>query len=321
MSKNVIISGAGNIGSRHLQGLATLSQDVHIYVIDPIQASLDLSKERWLETKAPHQVSFNKEMPTHLSHADCVILSCSADARADLARDFLSRMDVKSMIFEKVLFQKPEDYESIKSLLDKSGTKAWVNCVRRIWPIYKEFHNKVNSQATIHLDVLGSNWGMGCNSIHMIDCLGYMVNSSDYKITKSSLDPKIIKSKRAGFYEFTGEFSGEFFGGSTFRIASFAEPDIPYCLTLISQDLSIRVHEDSDYFEERIGNGEWVRRKFLLPFQSQLSGGIIHDILETGDCGLTPFSDSVDLHLPFIEMLLAHYNQVTGKRSHICPIT
>lgn len=321
MSRNVIISGAGNIGSRHLQGLASLPHDVQIYVIDPMQTSLDISRERWLQTKASHKVFFGKEIPEQLSHADCVILSSSANVRADLAKAFLSRMDVKSMVFEKVLFQRLEDYKIIKSLLDKRKTKAWVNCARRVWPVYQYFRNKVSSFGVVHLNVVGSHWGMGCNSIHMIDCLSYIINKSNYKITKVALDPKIIESKRAGFYEFTGEFSGEFCDGSSFQIISLAEPDIPYCLSLISEEVSIRVHEDSNYFEEKVGDGEWVRYDLSIPFQSQLSGFVVNSILEHGDCALTPFTDSVNLHMPFMDMLLSHYNQVTGRKSDTCPIT
>ena len=60
-SKKVVIIGAGNIGSRHLQALKAVKIPLEIFVIDPSQASLDLSKERYKsmpEGKFSEEVNF-----------------------------------------------------------------------------------------------------------------------------------------------------------------------------------------------------------------------------------------------------------------------
>jgi predicted dehydrogenase len=320
MTRNVLIVGAGNIGSRHLQGLSALSPDVNIFIVDPSESSLELSRERWLQTTALHNVSFSQGLPDQVSNVDCAILSSSADIRASVTKEILSRIKVNAILFEKVLFQREQDYMTIASLLERHGIKAWVNCVRRIWPVYQEYHDKVQQGAQVHMAVAGSSWGLGCNSIHMIDCLSYLTSQTEYEITNIKLDDNIIPSKRNGFYEFTGQFSGRFKDGSTFKIASYAKEGIPYTLALKSQNHSIVVHEDSNHYEE-FSEGEWVRKKLHIPFQSQLSGHVVQDILDKGQCALTAFSDSVELHLPFIRMLLSHYNNIKNETSEICPIT
>ena len=42
---NIVIIGAGQLGSRYLQGLIPLIDDVNIYVIDPLNSSLEKCKK------------------------------------------------------------------------------------------------------------------------------------------------------------------------------------------------------------------------------------------------------------------------------------
>ena len=53
MSKNIAIIGGGQIGSRHLQGLAKLSKQFQIYVVDPDKQALSIAKQRYLEVSEP----------------------------------------------------------------------------------------------------------------------------------------------------------------------------------------------------------------------------------------------------------------------------
>ena len=45
--KTVLVIGAGQLGSRHLQALKLVQNDLSISVVDPFQASLDVAKERF----------------------------------------------------------------------------------------------------------------------------------------------------------------------------------------------------------------------------------------------------------------------------------
>jgi len=320
MMSNIAIIGAGNIGSRHLQGLKNLPQDAHIYVIDPYAPSLETSETRWKETGAAHNVIFSQDITPDLKTIDCAIMASSADSRATMTRKLLDHADVKSIIFEKVLFQDADDYNSIPQLLAQKNIAAWVNCPRRLWPVYKSFFAKTGAPQKVHLKITGSSWGLACNAIHMIDLLSWLSGETHYKMTEANLDPKIISSKRPGFVEFTGSFAGEFRNGSTFMIESSAEQGTPYALSLSTGNISMVVHEDSDHYDINTGDG-WKTEKLVMPYQSQLSGDIVKDILISGTCALTPFSDSVALHTPLISMFLEHYNSINGGNSKICPIT
>ena len=47
MAVKIVLVGAGNIGSRHLQALALLDRDANIQVIDTLESSLKLAEERF----------------------------------------------------------------------------------------------------------------------------------------------------------------------------------------------------------------------------------------------------------------------------------
>ena len=48
--RNILIVGAGEIGSRHLQGIAAVKEKLSISVIDPSIDSLNLSKKKVLRS-------------------------------------------------------------------------------------------------------------------------------------------------------------------------------------------------------------------------------------------------------------------------------
>ena len=81
--KKILISGAGQIGSRHLQGLMKLNFPSKIYVVDPSIKSLALSESRLKEVKniAPFiDVSFFSELPK-LGKIDLAIIATTSDIR------------------------------------------------------------------------------------------------------------------------------------------------------------------------------------------------------------------------------------------------
>ena len=49
MSATILIAGAGQLGSRYLQGLANCQNTLDIYVQDISKQSLQIAKQRWEE--------------------------------------------------------------------------------------------------------------------------------------------------------------------------------------------------------------------------------------------------------------------------------
>lgn len=316
--KNVAIIGAGQLGSRHLQAMALCEIPCEIIVVDPNAESLETAGLRWDEMQnSRHKVHYYQTLPEDIKHIDLLITACNADHRASVIRNVLKQADVTAMVLEKVLFQKPADYIEIKNLLSQKQVAAWVNCPRRIWPIYQMMKDEVNDGEFVHMAVSGSSWGMGCNAIHMIDLASWLAGERNYKITHHNLDAELIPSKRQGYNEITGSFDGLFPNGATFSISSYAQSGIPYTLQVQTKNFTAIVHEDLDYYW-LYKDGEWSRENLIIPYQSQLTGVLVQNLFENDTCPLTPFEDSVALHLPMLDMFLSH-PQIAGEDK--CPIT
>ena len=84
MKYSLALIGAGNIGSRYLQGLAKCRRNLNITVVDPSPQALQLANERWKEVKghnSPHRITFSqKTYPDHKC-LDLAIVATSADIR------------------------------------------------------------------------------------------------------------------------------------------------------------------------------------------------------------------------------------------------
>ena len=318
---NILIIGAGQLGSRHLQGALLSNNQLAITIVDPSQESLDIAKERAGQVEYGNKtstVSYTTTIPEH-SSIDICIIATAAQVRAMVTKQLLFTNKVKHIVFEKVLFQKLVEYTEISELLNDSGSIGWVNCPRRIFPTYLELKQHLDLSKPVHMTVCGNAWGMACNSVHFLDTFAYLVENSLLELTKSELDSLLIESKRAGFYETTGKLS--FIAGENSLVIECGKSDNPKLIVALENGESKHVINE--------GEGTWVQvtadckqQKIHTPlFQSQLTGGVVDDLLTSNQCGLTPFSQSCELHIPFISALLTHMSSALNKKLDACPIT
>ena len=136
--KTVLIAGAGQLGSRHLQGVKTSKHELDIWVYDLSEDSLAVAEERYnqveSDNKTAHFVNSLDLVPAEL---DVVIVASSSKPRYTIVSQLLSTHSVKYLVLEKFLFPKLSDYSEIDELLKKKGVMTWVNCPRRMWEGYE----------------------------------------------------------------------------------------------------------------------------------------------------------------------------------------
>ena len=135
---HIAIVGAGQLGSRHLQGLARLDRDIVVDVMDPDTAALALAKQRFdemspnLHKQSVRYISTQKDFESDL---DLAIIATNADVRPHVIKSLLTNVYVRYLILEKVVFQSVRDFETVIQILDEKRIKAWVNCPRRIFAL------------------------------------------------------------------------------------------------------------------------------------------------------------------------------------------
>jgi len=321
----IALIGAGQLGSRHLQGLAKSSIEIEIEVVEPYESSQKIAKSRLEEVgknSDVNSVKFYKTIDKLSEFLDVVIVATTSDVRAKVMNELLIKKDVKHLILEKVLFQKEKEYFEIKELLKKSSTICWVNHTRRLFPFYQKLKKELKKAEEIILSVQGGNWGLGCNGLHFIDLLSFLTNTTKIIIDNKYLHPFIYESKRKNFIEFNGWLRGNL-EKHLFSLYSYKE-NIPLTITITSDKLCAFIDEFNNYarIAKKSNNWQWedINGKIVF-FQSELTNKIIENIVINGRCDLPSYDEAMQLHIPFIRSLLNHMEKVDGKVYTVCQIT
>ncbi|MEP1094957.1 MAG: NAD-binding protein [Cyclobacteriaceae bacterium] len=327
MNKSIAIIGAGQLGSRHLQALALLQQKAKLFVIDPDDASLKVAKERFEEVSNHelHECEYLRSLSEiHLHNLDLVVVATNAGRRSIVITELLSRIKVKFLILEKFLFQSEIEYRETEKLISESGTKCYVNCPRRAFSSYNRVKEILSSDESdyLKLEIVGNNWGLGCNGIHFVDLYHFLTNEiiEDYD---NGLDSGYLDSKRSGYIDFTGELSS---AGKNQRLVltSFKEGEPNVSIRITKPMIRLVINETAGKtWIEKMEENLWVVDEipFQMEYQSQLTNGIAEDLFANGKCKLTSLNESIAMHLPFLRTLLAHYNDSNSESRTVCPIT
>tara|TARA_B110000090_G_scaffold184582_1_gene212060 strand:- start:733 stop:1710 length:978 start_codon:yes stop_codon:yes gene_type:complete len=317
----IALVGGGQLGSRYLQGIVKSYLDVDLYIVDPSNDSLKICHERILEVNPTYDIDKIKnlssvdELPLTL---DLVIVATTANIRWKVVSDlFKFGREVTYAILEKVLFQREIEYSQCEVLLRENNVRAWVNCPRRLMPIYSQLRAVVAGKLN-EVVVTGGAWGLASNTIHFIDIISFISGHDDVSVVACDiLNPSESISKRPSFYETFGSITGVC-GDVEFNFSSEHGLGTSHLIQLETDDSSITVDEiagEVSFLKDGLVSIE----KFEMPFQSNLSGGLAESILLHGKCGLTPFTVSTKLHLPFIRCINNTFK--TKYNVEICPLT
>ena len=318
---SILIIGAGQLGSRHLQGVLQSNKVSVITVVDPSISALRLTTKRAEEVTNYNKnilVSYLTEVPAK-SFFDICIIATSADVRAFVTRDLLKKSSVKHIIFEKVLFQRSSDYFDIKKLLDDMSVQGWVNCPRRTFSTYKTIKEEIDINMPVCIQVKGDNWGLGCNSIHFIDIFAYLVESSSIDAVSFHFTNEVVESKRVGFYEIFGTIE-LCIGVHSLSLECNSEDSMKLTVSLSNGEDAYFIDEIEQYWRRTLKeDGEKISYK--PQFQSELTGKIVDQLLACSSCELTPLAESIELHMPLISCIQNHISTVFNKKFDFCPIT
>lgn len=312
--KTILVIGAGQLGSRHLQALKLVKHDLKISVVDPFQASLDVAKERF--------EGFNAEGGEHTieyflsvdelkdTEFDVVISASSCDTRYNALTKLLGKANVKNFLLEKVLFNKKDDYSSFQKILKDKNINAYVNCSMRTMPFYRDIRNTFLNTDLQYI-VSGSNYRLMSNIIHYVDHMVYLSGCTEFEVDCSLLDKKYITSKREGFWEFNGTLLVKFANGSSGMFTSYNGGDSPAVIYINNEKCKIvsRESEGKIWMQKSDDAWKWEEIDFRIPYQSEMTSKIVTDLLETGKCELVEYDESMNTHIQLYQPILEHFNK------------
>lgn len=324
--KSILLIGAGQLGSRHLQALKSLKTACEIFVVDPSNESLATAKDRYDERagEVVHDLVFcNTISEINKSDIDFSILSTNSKSRYHAYITAISKFRIKHIIFEKVLFQNLAHLELVKDSLAENNITAWVNCPLRISPFYKYIESKyIVKDKPIEFNYSGGEWvGLGCNSIHYLDVLAFLAGDELEAVVTTRLDKFISKSKREGFIEFTGTLKGLFSRGSCLNFSSIRGSDAGSKIIIRQEKLEIFFNEITGSYQVFLA-GDLIDDGCLsIPFQSDLTNMIIDEINLTKSCLLPTYDASAQMHQKLLASLLGFYNTIENTNGNTINIT
>lgn len=304
MSKHFIaVVGAGRLGSRHLEALASVPQHLNIFVVDPSANALKAAEEIFRSAKKNnHEVTYcTNWTQVPKEKFDLVINATTSRYRLKTLQEMYERITPKFMIMEKILFAKIPDYETGLKLVQKHGTKTWVNCPMRIIPHYEFL--KEHGDGPVSIDIVGGNTRSGSNLIHFFDYITYLSGTTDYELDVHPVGLRFLESKRESYLEFEGSFLARYPDGSRLAFYNHLDPSYPTTIhvsipqaTMIARDKEMKAWRAT-----KKGDWKWEEISYKYPMQSTMTTALTIEILETGNCALTSLEESIKVHMPMMK--------------------
>jgi hypothetical protein len=323
----ILLIGAGELGSRHLQALALLQERAEIVVVEPSPQSAARAKTRFSEAvKANTHTQHSLAVLPNLDHLrgsfDFLINATNADVRATVIEQALSAVQLRYAILEKVLVQRSSELGHLQRLLKISGTTAWVNCSKRFMPFF-QFSREMLAGHSCTLGIAGHQWGLACNAIHHLDILSFITGHETGLVIDDLLDRETIPAKRSGFLEFTGTLHARDDRGSSLTQSSWRQGTAPFSVHIESAVFTARYDVASQVAEIAGDFSSWKseRRTFAIPLQSALTNVAIEEICRTGKSTLPSFVISAGQHRIMLQTFLSHFKTHNGWDQDFVPIT
>lgn len=316
----IVIVGLGALGKRHLSSILNSGLALDVYCYDINANALDgFEWEDKYGNKKLVNISSLADIPDEI---DFVLFSTTSRDRRELFEQLVSNKKVKYILFEKVLFQKVEDYEYVSSKLHELGIRAWVNCPRRQMDCYQRLKEMLKDAKDMKITLYGGEWGLACNAIHMLDIFEFLSGSNATTVDKIDLLPCIVESKRQGYKEVYGTIYGHSGRCKEFSITCLKDSDVQDMMTINTDIGQYIILENNKKIikQTKEDNYEIKEEVFDTLYQSQMTQYVLEDILLRNESRLTIFEDSARLHLEFIKPLIEFFEK-HGMEKKLCPIT
>jgi len=319
MAFDVLLFGAGNLGSRYLQGIVRSSALLSLTVVDPSSSAIERARSRWLEAGGQHcnhQIRWFDSIPSERECFDLAIVATSAEGRAAHIESIASQFNVRYWVLEKVLAQSVAELELINQATSQSQV-AWVNTTRRMMVWYHTLERVFVSRGPIKCVYSGGLWGLACNSIHFLDLICWWTGEKLESINTEGLDSSWFESKRAGYFEVTGKILAQYSCGSTLTLETHDTAETQPMRVDLADGTVWRVDEVNGIASN--SSGEMICG--CLEPQSQLSARLVDDILLRGQCDLPKLEESVAVHSVLLDAMLKHWNLSYNRNDLRVPIT
>ncbi len=315
--KKIAVIGAGNIGGRYIEFLLNSDFECALYIVDTSAQALKVLAEKISSNKKKVIYLLNiEELPDYI---DLAAITTTSGVRRGVAEKLLDCVDVNYLILEKPLFCDLTDYEFVRTLLEKKHVKAWINCTRRECESYQRLKRELKGE-NFEFALSGSNWGLGCNAVHYLDLICFLAETDDLEVNVDGLYKMVLESKRKPYKEILGTITGNAGKCVHFSLTAHGRDEIPTSILIKTSSKTYLINEARQLLSIWEKSGLFVNVGFELPYTSQIMAKIIEKILDTGNCQLADYSESMAIH-KVLQIPLTDFFEEMGGKKGICPIS
>ncbi len=323
----VLIVGCGQLGSRHLQAVASLTSAYCIEVVDPRPEALQLGRDRLHELGVDRlpEVRWLQSLDDATDQSDLCIVATQAEGRCEIVQSVSKRLGVRRFLLEKMVAQAIGDYEDLIGFSNRLGLSVWINCKTRVHASHRRIKQHLDPAEPFVLSVAGGNHGLANNGVHAADLFVYFDAIGDIELTAARIDPLLHPSKRgANIFDLSGTMHAHSSKGSTFTLSFAAGHFAPLLFSVTAPHYRAVVDDMVKCFYESSADSGWVWRE--IPFDANLSvshmtRGFVTDILASGTCELPTLEQCFPAHKFILNSLRPYFNNIRGTSSDRCPVT
>lgn len=334
-TRNILLVGCGNIGSRILQSILQTSQlsdfsELKIDIVDPAPNLEALVETRiseifgtWSRGDTSEikgngfSITLHKSIPEMQDGPDLGIIATTSNIRPQLLDELLQKTSPRRLMLEKFLFQNLSDYPHFEKLLMDAGIPVWVHAPRAEWAHYQSLKQELT--APIDVTITGSDFFLASNAIHFIEIFAYLSGGRVTQVDASgTFEGK--GNKRAGFRELYGTLKAQGANDSRISISCQEGGELPVIIDIKHGGGRVEIDETVEKVTFYDPSGGVIKTEdFPFVFVSQMPETYAKMLLDR-PVVLPNFFDSQHHHCD----LLKAFNAVFFDDADVntaCPIT
>jgi hypothetical protein len=316
--KFILIIGLGNIGERHLESLLKFREN-KIFILEKSK-----KKIYELKKKFKNKISYLYNLQNFSKSLDLVIIATNSDVRHNILNRVIKKIKVKSILLEKVVFQKLIYFNYFIKKAKKKNIKIFVNCPRRLWKIFEIIKENFNYyQGDLNITFKGNNWGLCSNAIHFIDIWFYILSEKISNIQSYSfLSKKILNSKRKNFFELKGKINFESREGHRLLIEDSNKfKDSEMSISFNNLEFKLLFKNNKCYLKKFFNNRLLEKNYSTIPLQSNLTSSFLNSLKARNYKRLTTINESFKHHELLFKVFNEYFNKTNNTYYNVIPIT
>ncbi|MDO8527428.1 MAG: Gfo/Idh/MocA family oxidoreductase [Deltaproteobacteria bacterium] len=328
---NILIVGCGELGSRHLQAVASLPRVSRVEVVDARPEALEVAKSRLkdLPNLNPSiQFRWLNSLEQATREGDLCIVATQAKGRARLVMEIAERLGFKRFILEKIVEQSLSQYETLLQFSKAQGLSVWVNFKTRTYLYHKRIKELLKEASPITFSVLCGNHGLANSGIHLVDLFVFYDHCRTLQKLGSNIDAVLHPTKR-GLYDLSGQLQIGSEKGSILNLSYDQKNMNPPLYSIVAKDHRFvfdHAHTDSSkrWAFESHADESWVWKPFSLDgnFQvSHMTRAFVESILLNNICELPTLEEVHLAHSFLLGTLQPVFNTLLNQESKDCPVT